>query len=198
MSAPSLAYDPLADLFVAQERRPDGLLPVNLRALSPFHRALLAIDGTVTTFIEAYTMEPVVVEVLTQIPHDLAAEHAWLDLPAGSRVIVRQVELRGASTGRLHAHAVSLLVADRMPEPVTRAIDENPRGLGGAMLVAGLETRREVLWYGRERIPGDGPPGPWGPGDCLSRTYRVISRDHPIMLITERFPLDNDPGPTHH
>lgn len=198
MSAPSIAFDPLADLFVAQDRRPDWLLPVNLRALSPFHRALLAIDGTVTTFIEAYTMEPVVVEVIDQAPQDLTTEHTWLELLAGSRVIVRQVELRGATTGRLHAHAVSLLAPHRMPELVTRAIDENPRGLGGAMLVAGLETRREVLWYGRERVPDGGPPGPWGPGDCLARTYRVISRDHPIMLITERFPLDDDPGPTHH
>ena len=43
-------FDPGSDLFVAQFDRPADLQPVNMRALSPFHRALLVIDGTVTNF----------------------------------------------------------------------------------------------------------------------------------------------------
>jgi hypothetical protein len=52
-------FNPLKDLFAAQSSKPETLREVNLRALSPFQRALLVIDGTVTKFIEAYTMEPV-------------------------------------------------------------------------------------------------------------------------------------------
>lgn len=193
---PTLAFDPFADVFVAQERRPDGVEPVNLRALSPFHRALLAIDGTVTTFLEAYTMEPIVVDLLAQQPRSLEAEHAWLDLSAGSRVLVRQVDLRGAETGVVYAHARSVLALDRLPAPVVRAIDVDPRGLGGAMLACRMETRREVLWYGRERSGDVGAPS--GYLDLLSRAYRVMFRDHPVMLINERFPLDDDLVPTHH
>ena len=38
-------FDPLSDLFVAQFAKPAQLGGVNLRALTPFHRALLVIDG---------------------------------------------------------------------------------------------------------------------------------------------------------
>lgn len=188
-------FDPFAEVFVAQDRRPTTVAPVNLRALSPYHRALLAIDGTVTTFIEAYVMEPVVVDVVAHETRSLPTAHAWLELLPGSRVGAREVDLRGASSGRVYAHASSLLAVDRLPGPVQRAIDESPRGLGGAMLACRMETRREILWYGRERL---GDPTPDGHRDLLSRAYRVMFRDHPIMLINERFPLDDDLVPTHH
>lgn len=50
-------FDPFADLLSAQASRPLELRPVNLRTLTPFQRALVSIDGTVTKFIEAYTLE---------------------------------------------------------------------------------------------------------------------------------------------
>ena len=52
-------FDPLRDLAVAQFALPDELTPINMRTLSPFQRALLVIDGTVTKFIEAYKNEPI-------------------------------------------------------------------------------------------------------------------------------------------
>ena len=55
------------------------LQPINMRALSPFHRALLVIDGTVTTFLEAYTLEPIEVVKIGQAVQELAAESPWLD-----------------------------------------------------------------------------------------------------------------------
>ena len=49
-------FDPLTDILVAQTSKPEGLKPLNFRTLNPFQRALMVIDGTVTKFIEAYTM----------------------------------------------------------------------------------------------------------------------------------------------
>jgi hypothetical protein len=48
-------FTPMSDLFVAQFTRPKHLEQINLRSLTPFQRALLVLDGTVTKFIEAYT-----------------------------------------------------------------------------------------------------------------------------------------------
>ena len=78
-------FDPAAEVFVAQFARPETLQPVNFRALSPFYRSLLVIDGTVTKFIEAFTMEPVVVERLSHRGVGLPADHEWLEAPPGPR-----------------------------------------------------------------------------------------------------------------
>src|SRR3990172_4462473 len=77
-------FDPLSDLFVAQFAKPPDLGIVNLRALTPFQRALLVIDGTVTKFIEAYTMEPVTVRIISHEQRRLSAENAWLEAEAGT------------------------------------------------------------------------------------------------------------------
>ena len=70
-------FDPVEELLTAQADRAPGVSPVNLRTLSPFQRALLVIDGTVTKFIEAYTMEPVAVVRLSQGEVELSEEHRW-------------------------------------------------------------------------------------------------------------------------
>lgn len=198
MATSTLVFDPYADLFIAQDDRPTTLRPVNLRTLSPFQRALMAIDGTVTRFIESYTMEPVEIDVLSQDARELDEDHDWLGLAAGEDVRAREVMLRGAYSNRLYAHAVSLLVLSRLPHGVLAALADSPTGLGGALAASGAETRREVLFYGRERIDPDVPHLARLGAECLSRTYRVIGEGQPFLLITERFPLELDPGPAHH
>ena len=47
------SYDPFGDLMLVQEERPIQLHQIDLRTITPYQRALLAIDGTVTKFIEA-------------------------------------------------------------------------------------------------------------------------------------------------
>ena len=89
------SFDPVQELLTAQTDRPPGLTPINLRTLSPFQRALLVIDGTVTRFIEAYTMERVQVVRLSQQEQALAAGHRWLEAPRDTVVAGRQVLLRG-------------------------------------------------------------------------------------------------------
>ncbi len=183
-------FDPLGDLLVAQERRPQHLTTVNLRTLSPFQRALLVIDGTVTKFIEAYTMEPVQVALLGENTRELEADHPWLEVPRGTRVIAREVLLLGKQSRVFHAYAASLLVVDRLPARVREDLKVNPGGIGRVLLDHQLETRREVLWYGRERmdvLPAEVEP--LSDGRFLSRTYRVIS-GKPMMMINEKFPLD--------
>jgi chorismate-pyruvate lyase len=173
--------------------------PVNVRALSPYHRALLTIDGTVTKFIEAFTMELVNVFVLAQrtVPYD---GDQWLDVAPGTSVLARHVLLQGAREGQLHAYAASLLVIERLPMTVRQGLERNPGGIGKALLASRIETRREVLWYGMERaetLPEE-VRARTDSTSFLTRTYLIISSGRPMMLITEKFPIGIDELPAHH
>ena len=74
-------YNPLDGVMLAQASRPPVLEALDLQALSPFQRALLVLDGTVTKFIEAYTLEPLEIIRLAQDQHKLSHADPWLEVP---------------------------------------------------------------------------------------------------------------------
>jgi chorismate-pyruvate lyase len=187
------AFDPFRDLFLTQDAKPAHLDGVDSPTLSPFQRALLAIDGTVTKFIEAYTLEPIEIVRLKQETQALLADHTWLEVPKETEVIGRQVLLRGRYSSTVYAYAVSLLVPDRLPTGLLHHLKIEPAGLGRVLLNSQIENRREILWYGRESI--DNLPEDiqcLTGNDFISRTYRIIAGGKPVMLINERFPT-NEP-----
>ena len=185
----------MKDLFVAQFAKPPDLEEMNLSQLTPFQRALLVIDGTVTQFIEAYTFSPVEVVPLHQEAQTLSADHAWLDAKKETKVVARQVVLQtGQKDGQqptVHAYATSIIVLDRIPQIIREGLTLKGKGLGQLLQHSGLETRRDLLWWGLERpqnLPEallhlEGKP-------FLSRTYRIVTDGQPIMLINEQFPLN--------
>lgn len=190
----SASFDPAARLFLAQDQRPALLTGLEPGELSPLQRALLVIDGTVTSFLAAWAMEPVVVRPVGQrhgeLPGDgpsLAA--AWLDAPARSPVLEREVLLQGADSQRLFAFAESLICIDRLPATLRAGLESGGLNLGQLLLMPGIESRREGLWYGRER-PAALPPAVAAltAPDFLTRAYRVSMASRPLMVITERFP----------
>jgi len=197
--APSAGYDPLIDLPMAQAAKPAELGPVNLRTLTPFQRALLVIDGTVTKFIEAYTMEPIEVLRLAQQDIPLEEDLRWLEARSGTLVAAREAVLRGRYSHTFYAYARSWIVSERLSSEAAKRIEVDGEGLGRILNDQETETRREVLWYGRERTT-DVPEMVLRStgGEFISRTYRIIARKQPIMLITERFPLATDELPAHH
>ena len=192
----SEAFDPLSDLFVAQFARPAQLGTVNLRALTPFQRALLVIDGTVTKFIEAYTMEPVDTIRVDQEQRPLASDQPWLEAPKGTDVLARRVVLEGKYTRTVYAYALSLVVPERIPEPARSEFHHDAGSIGRILLGARLEQRREILWYGREHL-SDVPASikHLNGAPVLSRTYRIIAGGRPLMLINEKFLSSPDRSP---
>jgi len=195
MPANSGGFDPFADLMAVQEAMPAHWQPVNLWTLSPFQRALVSIDGTVTKFIEAYMLEPIEIVRLHQREQQLQREHLWLAASAGTSVIARQVLLRGRYSATIYAYAVSLLLVDRLPADVLRGLDVDPSGIGRILLNSQLENRREILWYGRETI-ADLPESieVCTGNHFISRTYRILVGNRPIMLINEKFPSECPAG----
>lgn len=164
------------------------------RTLTPFQRALLAIDGTVTKFIEAYTLESIEAVRLQQQTQVLSTPHTWLKTPPDTEVIVRQVLLRGRYSSTIYTYAVSLLVSARLPADLLRDLDIEPGGLGQVLLNSQIENRREILWCSREQITDlPGAIRCLTGVDFISRTYRIIVGGQPVMLINEKFPTNARP-----
>ena len=189
-------FDPASELFVAQSQRPVSLTDVDFKQLSPLLRALLVTDGTVTKLLEAWSLEPVSVRVLDQANRHLEAADDHLGLDQGDEVIKRSVMLVGTESQRLYLFAESLIVPASLPTAVREKLNAEPGGLGKILLDSRLETRREGLWFGCERaaqIPA--PVAALCDGEFVTRSYRIIAGDKPLMRITERFPaaLGNTP-----
>ncbi len=182
-------FDPAAALYRGGIPRPAHIEPVALPALTPLQRALLVIDGTVTTFLEAWVLEPVAVQRLWQRPAVLARPDPVLDAGAGSEVLERGVMLVGARSGAFFAFAESLICVARLPAVMRHEMESTGAGLGAILMTSACDTRREGLWYGRER-PASLPPAVAActEGDFLVRSYRVMREGQVLMQITERFP----------
>jgi chorismate-pyruvate lyase len=172
--------------FVAQASRPVGLLDVPVGSLHPGHRCLLATDGMVSTTLEAYNLEPIAAHPVSQGDVRAPATEAhWLGVAPAATAFRRRVALRGAVSEALYVVAESLLVPSRLPTGFGGAIDRFPSGLGAALLASGIESRRELLWFGAGPVP-DWYPVPDG-RHVLQRTYRVVHGGEPVALVTESF-----------
>ena len=191
-----LIHSRVKELFVAQVDRPTTLKDISLNRLSPFQRALLVADGTVTRFIEAYKLIPIEVVLLYQGRRNVDNEHSWLKLQDGDNIIAREVVLQTPGTEcqppKIHAYAVSQIVYERLPHHVVDGVEAGIDGLGALLHHSQLEAHRDLLWWGVERATGmpsclahfEGRP-------LLCRTYRIVADGNPLMLITEKFPLDD-------
>lgn len=185
----------LNKLFVAQAARPATLDDIKPSRLTPFQRALLVTDGTVTHLIEAYTLSPIEVVPLREAEQTLDIEHAWLELPIDDPVVTREVVLQTPTTDaqapKIHAYAISHIVYQRLPQSVVDGLKLRTGGLGTLLQKTIWETRRDLLWWGVERAV-DLPDaiGHLESKAFLSRTYRIVAKSDPLMLITEKFPLD--------
>ncbi len=188
----------LNKLFVAQAARPPTLDDIRPSRLTPFQRALLVTDGTVTHLIEAYTLSPVEVVPLRETEQALGIEHAWLELPIGDPVVTREVVLQTPTTDtqlpKIHAYAMSHIIYERLPSSVVEGLKSRTGGLGTLLQKTIWETRRDLLWWGVERaVSLPDAIGHLESKSFLSRTYRVVAKKDPLMLITEKFPLDEFP-----
>ena len=204
MSSQVTSPGPFADelvfrLFKAQEARPADMADLDFAALSPFQRSLLVMVGLVTQFIEAYRLEPVKVLMLSQEPGQLSMADEWLDAEAGAPFVHRRVLLRGEDSGEPFVYGEAWILPERLPEFVQRGIEREEEGLGRLLIEGRVEFHGELLWCGVEKLD-EGLPESLAHlrrQPFISRTYRFLSNEVPLMRITERFPMEEAPTERH-
>jgi chorismate-pyruvate lyase len=158
--------------------------------LTRFQRILLATDGTVTHILEAYAGEPIEVVKLLQ-EFDTADEGDGPLRLSGpdEKVLRRRVVLRGARSKQNLLYAEAVVVPGRVEAGFLDGLVGTDDPIGVLLAQARIETFREILRVFRE------PAGPHGAifevdasAELIARTYRILSRGEPILLITEKFP----------
>ncbi len=182
-SLPDLVQTPFrCDGFVRDGaiQTPDGG-QLQLRELPPFLRALLVTDGTVTKILEAYFWEPVAVDTLEQRFETALQPVPAIQIQTGDQCLIRDARLRGTETGRSFAAAYSLIRTELIPDGFRQRLIDREIGIGVLIRDSGLESYREVLEVGLDRLAGG--------GQAVCRTYRIIIDKRPVILITECFPL---------
>ena len=184
----------MKSLFVAQDEKPATLKEINFARLTPFQRGLVVTDGTVTQFIEAYTLAPVEVVLLQQKRQTLSGTNNYLQLSTGEEVISRQIILQThqetESSAIIHTYADSLIALKRLPKSILEGLESNKYGLGKLLQHSGLETRRELLWCGIETLKDLPLAIAHLKGETfISRAYLILANQEPLMLINEKFPL---------
>ncbi|MEZ5399252.1 MAG: chorismate pyruvate-lyase family protein [Bryobacteraceae bacterium] len=151
-------------------------------------RVLLVTDGTLTDTVEALYGEPIGLRKVALGITPASGGPDPLQAPAGSPIMHRKIVLYGEETGRNYVYAESALALDRLPPAFRDGLLNTDTPIGRLWTEFRVETWKELLTAAA--IPA-GPISrffPDAPGDLLTRTYRMISRDEPLMVISEYFP----------
>lgn len=157
--------------------------------LSPSQQVLVNTNGTVTQVLEAYTGEPMRIVKLSQGHVTWPGADPRLDLEAGHQVLERTVLLQGVQSGRNYLYADSVMIVDRLDEQVVNGLLNTDVPVGTLLVQSRVELFREILTVGKEVADSCALHFGIAPDEeTICRTYRVLSHQRPIMLITEKFP----------
>jgi chorismate-pyruvate lyase len=88
---------------------------------------------------------------------------------------------------RVYATAFSVIRTELIPETFRQRLIDREIGIGVLIRDSGLESYREVLEVGMEQSTPQ--VGHHEIDEQVFRTYRIIIRREPVILITESFPL---------
>lgn len=179
-------FDPVSFLFTHQADRPDLLTDVTVGQLSATQRMLLTTDGTVTTLLENLSLEPVYAEPCIATPLDGGDVAVWLQLGDEDSLRERRVFLVGQHSGRPYVMARSAIVEHRASSEFFAALARARSGLGEVLRQVGMETTRELLWYGQVK-PECYPDWLMSTQPLLSRAYRIWHQQRPLLFIHETF-----------
>ncbi|MDQ3897117.1 MAG: chorismate pyruvate-lyase family protein [Actinomycetota bacterium] len=158
--------------------------------LTRFQRVLLTTDGTVTRILEAYADEPMEAVKLLHALDTSDAGDADLIVP-GQRVLRRWVLLRGRLTGQTFLYAEAVVAVDLVDPVIVDRLVTTDKAIGVLLAESRTETFREVLRVDRE--PAGRAAAHFGTqptAELILRTYRIVVRGRPVVLITEKFPSD--------
>ena len=162
-----------------------GGVELNLTALPPFLRVILATDGTVTKCLEAYFWEPTKVVILSQYKTSLWRDEPELNLTKGDEILNRKANIVGKHTGTIYVQASSLIGLASLPEKLRQSLFTDDAGIGISLREIGAETSREILaidhYFHQDASTFT----------HIERRYRIVMNRTPFARITERYPISS-------
>lgn len=159
------------------------------RPLTLLQRILLTTDGTVGRILQQFTGEEMKVIKLEHSFEKAEMGHPALEASEEDTVLRRTVILQGRLSGANFMHAESFLRTASLDDDLLQALVDSDVPMGRLFCDRRLETFREVLTSGQE--PADSCAAVFGVEPAASliyRTYRILHRGRPMVVITERFP----------
>lgn len=161
---------------------------VDVSDLGAVPRILFATDGAVTHIVEAHAGEPVDRVLLASAMADEDLERR-LGVSAGERTIRRRSVLRGRHSGRAFVHGSSVVLPDRLPEPVVAGAVGTDRMLLDLLSEHRIGSFRETIaeWEGTDdEVAAAFDVEPSTP--LVARTYKIVVGGRPVAWVHEAFP----------
>ncbi|MES2208102.1 MAG: chorismate pyruvate-lyase family protein [Pseudomonadota bacterium] len=165
------------------------------KTLSPFARALLSTDGSFTLLLQAFSdeaIEPVVLmqEIKTA---ELAGNTGQaLKLQSGDQVLQRNVLLRAEQSKQNLVYATSCIAYERLLPEVRDQVLEGTKSIGLLLRSVQLESYRELINWGlcqsTDVAEMKGYFDSYNNYDMLYRTYRIVTKKLPLLIMSEYFP----------
>jgi len=164
-----------------------------LGRLSPAQKILLGTDGSVTKMLEVITGSPV--GITTRVQEIIGADNriaGELQIDPGDPVNYRVVELKNNDTAEVLVYAVSYTPVNRLDPEVKADFMMADIPIGKIMQKHKMETRREITDAGVLKADTifSRTFGIFKDEALLSRDYRIIHHDRPIIKINEIFPYN--------
>lgn len=184
--------------FTLQPDRPPHFGEVDLTQVGPALRMLLFTDGTVTRTLEAQTLSPVTVDVVSQdrLPAP-ASITPHLAVASETEVVRRRVRIGVGEPSAPVIWAESHMAPNRLPDDFLNALDDASDGIGGSVQQVQLESWRQMLWFGFDGVPEWSGTDTSGNQMAISRLYRMIAGGKPVLLISETFTVRQRTGKYH-
>jgi chorismate--pyruvate lyase len=155
-------------------------------------RILIATNGTLTRILNIIGDDEIFVQIVEQRIHPIAPKIREFAELSTSRILQRQVLLRGRSSAVAFIAAESLIAIDLLPPAIITRLTGTDCPIGEVIAASCLETFKEKaqVWIGA--LPG------WIPltksqndqSKTVGRRYSIIAGGRPLMVITEYFLRD--------
>ncbi|EUA02495.1 chorismate--pyruvate lyase [Mycobacterium kansasii 732] len=160
-----------------------------IRHLDRDLRILIATNGTLTRILNVVANEEIVVQIVNQHIRRPAPKMVEFGQSAESRVLQRNILLKGRNTGNVFVAAESLVAIDLLPAEIVARLTRTDHPIGEVMAASYIETFKEAakVWVGASPrwLALDGYQH--SRRRTVARRYRILSGGQPIILITEYF-----------
>lgn len=154
-------------------------------SLSPVQRSILGSDGSFTLLLTALLGHEVNVALIEQRIDRMPHYGEAIQLEASARILNRNVRLY-VEQDRNIVFASSVIALDRIPAPLASDLLAGKETIGRILRKHRLETFRELVDWGSAPTP-DEAVGYFSNMEMMYRSYRIISRGTPVMIVTEFF-----------